>query len=431
MIPFFSTKTKKTYKNALQLCKLARKVVHYRKDLLTDPIIESIEEKRDCLKKLIKQKSHHEKVTQQATILEKIVRQHGGKIYPTTHLSDNTEMLLIIAIVLLGIRTFFIQPFKIPTNSMYPTYGGMVPEVFNESNPRPNRLIAFARKLAFFTKSYTIEAPASGEISFEVFHIPEKEQAQLFSKEVPARSFLILPSTARQLSMYVGNRKVDIRLPAHFSAEFLFQRTFAPEEKNLETYIRNLRNQTNQVEPIAPYHYLVKTGIKVNKGDPILDFDIVTGDMLLVDRFTYHFRKPKVGEPFVFRTPKIPGLVQRARNTGQPVTDLYYIKRLVGQGGDTLEVQENTLYRNQTPNQGSEVFDKNAQQVGEYYGYEAVEKLSPGKSFTIPPHQYFAMGDNSDNSEDSRHFGAIPNSEVIGKALFIYYPFTKRFGVAQ
>ena len=431
MVPFISTKRKKTYKNALQLCKVASKVIHYRKDLLTNEVVQSIEKKQVYLKKLISQRSDLKIVNQQAEILEKTIRQHGGKVYPTTNLSDNIEILLVIAVVLLGIRTFFIQPFKIPTNSMYPTYGGMVPEVFNETYPRPNPLIAFARKIAFFTKSYTVEAPTSGEISFQVFYVPEVRQAQILSRKVPAKSFFILPSTQLQLSMFVGTREIDIRLPAHFSAEFLFQKTFAPGKKNFETYISELHEQTNQIQPIGSFRYLVKTGKKVNKGDPILDFDIITGDMLFVDRFTYHFRKPKVGDPFVFRTPNIPGLIQRARKSGQPISDLYYIKRLVGVGGDTLEVKDRTLYRNQIPNRGSSVFDKNAQQIGEYYGYEPLDKLSPGKSFTIPPYQYFAMGDNSDNSEDSRFFGSIPDSEVIGKALFIYYPLTKRFGLAQ
>ena len=399
--------------------------------MLTDEIIQSVEKQLLYLKQLVSQRANLRELTQQTECLEKSIRQHGGRIYPTTRLSEFVEIVLILAIVLLGIRTFFIQPFKIPTNSMYPTYGGMVPEVFNESNPRPNAMVSLARKVAFFSKSYTIEAPTSGEISFEVFYVPQAGHAQLITSSTPSRYFFILPSTQIQLSMYVGIRKVDIRLPAHFSAEFLFQRTFAPEHKDLVSYIRNLHYQTNQLEPIGPMRYLVKTGKKVKKGEPILDFDIITGDMLFVDRFTYHFRKPKVGEPFVFRTPNIPGLIQQARNTGQPVSDLYYIKRLVGAGGDTLEVKDRTLYRNQIPNQGSEVFDKNAQQIGEYYGYEALEKLCPGKSFTIPPNEYFAMGDNSDNSEDSRYFGGIPDREVIGKPLFIYYPFTKRFGTAK
>ena len=431
MLPIFPLKKRKAYKIALQLCKFAQKVIHYRKDLLTDQVIQNIKTKYTELESLVKDRVDQKTIIHHSEILEKILQQHGGKVYPQSSISSNVDFLIFAAIVFLGIMSYFVKPMKIPTNSMYPTYGGMVPEVFNESNPRPNSMVALGRKVTFFTKSYTIEAPTSGEISFEVFYVPQAGHAQLDTSSVPSRSFFILPSTQIQLSMYVGTRKVDIRLPAHFSAEFLFQRTFAPEHKNLASYIRNLHHQTNQLEPIGPMHYLVKTGKKVNKGEPILDFDIITGDMLFVDRFTYHFRKPKVGEPFVFRTPNIPGLIQRARNTGQPVSDLYYIKRLVGAGNDTLEVKDRTLYRNQIPNQGSEVFDKNAQQIGEYYGYEALEKLSPGKSFTIPPNQYFAMGDNSDNSEDSRYFGGIPDREVVGKALFIYYPFTQRFGVAQ
>ena len=49
----------------------------------------------------------------------------------------------------------------------------------------------------------------------------------------------------------------------------------------------------------------------------------------------------------------------------------------------------------------------------------------------VPAKSYFAMGDNSPNSKDSRAWGFVPDKEVVGRPLFIYYPLTRRWGVAQ
>lgn len=71
---------------------------------------------------------------------------------------------------------------------------------------------------------------------------------------------------------------------------------------------------------------------RVSSGERVMAFDILTGDQLFVDRMSYHFIRPGVGSGFVFRTGNIDGI---ARVYG----DQYYIKRLVGVPGDTLEDQ--------------------------------------------------------------------------------------------
>jgi signal peptidase I len=57
--------------------------------------------------------------------------------------------------------------------------------------------------------------------------------------------------------------------------------------------------------------------------------------------------------------------------------------------------------------------------------------LAEGYSIEVPKDSYFAMGDNSPNSYDSRGWGFVPKGEVIGKAVFILYPFTRRWGCAK
>ena len=78
-----------------------------------------------------------------------------------------------------------------------------------------------------------------------------------------------------------------------------------------------------------------------------------------------------------------------------------------------------------------EAFKKNGKKEGKYNGYKADGILAQGKSITIPDGYYFALGDNSYNSHDSRYFGVVNKEAVIGKAFFIYYPFTKRWGLSK
>src|SRR4030095_1774730 len=104
----------------------------------------------------------------------------------------------------------------------------------------------------------------------------------------------------------------------------------------------------------------------------------------------YHFIRPKVGSGFVFRTGNIPDI---ARQAG----DQYYIKRLIGVPGDTLEIREPVLYRNGQPITGSSAFDANARREGRYAGYFNIPAYAggthmkqPGETLAVPDGNYFA-----------------------------------------
>ena len=117
----------------------------------------------------------------------------------------------------------------------------------------------------------------------------------------------------------------------------------------------------------------------------------------------------------------------------------YYIKRLVGGPGDELEIREPILFNNGEPVEGAEAFVNNHEQMDEYDGYvnpafdfRYPMPLSSGNSYTVPEDSFFAMGDNSDNSQDSRYWGRVDKESVIGRAIFIYYPFTTgHWGLAK
>ena len=57
-----------------------------------------------------------------------------------------------------------------------------------------------------------------------------------------------------------------------------------------------------------------------------------------------------------------------------------------------------------------------------------VSLMNKGLALTVPDSSFVALGDNSQNSADSRYWGFVPEQSVIGRAFFVYYPFTKRWG---
>ena len=179
----------------------------------------------------------------------------------------------------------------------------------------------------------------------------------------------------------------------------------------------------------------VTTGKIVKTGDAILNFDLRTGDMLFVDRISYNFIAPKPGDPFVFHTGGIEDLWTNLPDGSRVHEDQYYIKRLVGAPGDVLEVRPPVLYRNGKPNTGAAAFDKNARQEGNYPGYNfgngTTSHLRPGETYTVPAGHYFPMGDNSPTSYDGRYWGAVPAQNVVGRAVFIIYPFSSRWGIHE
>ena len=165
----------------------------------------------------------------------------------------------------------------------------------------------------------------------------------------------------------------------------------------------------------------LQTQTHVHRNQPFLHFDILSGDMVFVDRLTYHFRRPKIGEAIVFRTGHIPALTN----------DIYYIKRLVGIPKDRLEIRSPILYRNGYPIDGSLAFKNNHQTKGLYAGYQNAGLLDEGMIHPIGVGHFFGLGDNSPHSYDSRFWGEIPERDVIGKALFVLHPFSWRWGFAE
>ncbi len=123
------------------------------------------------------------------------------------------------------------------------------------------------------------------------------------------------------------------------------------------------------------------------------------GDRLLSNNIIYRIRPPKRGEVVIFKYPE------------EPKRD--FVKRMIGLPGEKVMIKDGRIYIN-----GEEVKDEKI--VVRYYyseGYYGNET-----EVKIPQGSYYVLGDNSINSKDSRYWGFVPEKNLIGKALFTYWP---------
>jgi signal peptidase I len=177
----------------------------------------------------------------------------------------------------------------------------------------------------------------------------------------------------------------------------------------------------------------LEEGMSFKPGDVLANYVTQTGDQVLVDKVTYNFRSPRRGEVFIFKTAGIPGL-EHERGPDQEGSE-DFIKRCVGLAGDLIEVKPPMLYVNGKLADGAPSFQKEYTQTENYPGYTLVgPSLSSGvtqgmtQTYYVPANCYWAMGDNSPNSEDSRYWGGVPRQNLVGRGCFVFWPFTERWG---
>ena len=129
---------------------------------------------------------------------------------------------------------------------------------------------------------------------------------------------------------------------------------------------------------------------------------LLVGDQILVDKLVYKFRKPERGDIMVFKYPE-----DETRD---------FIKRLIGLPGDKLEIRNRVVFINDKP------LDETAYAYHESTpnGYYSDVRDNFGPSL-IPENKYFMMGDNRENSQDSRFWGFLDEDKIVGRAFIIYW----------
>jgi len=299
-------------------------------------------------------------------------------------LHENFDVLVVAISVAMAFRAYFYQPFKIPTGSMQPTLYGIHsvacdPAEMTLLDKPPFKLL----KWAFTGSSFkVIKAQASGTVTF---------------------------------SSGAGSRKPG------YTPVIVAGRPH---------YVPNDAFETN--EDRIPYK--LKGGVthsqSVRKGDVLWSGKVVAGDFVFVNRWMWNFRHPRRGEIMVFSTQNIRGLQQGT----------HYIKRMTGLPNEKLQINPPNLIINDavvtTPASIARIAQK--ERLGDwappYDGFNPNnDPLRFNGAGTLPsrlvsvnlgPDQYYAMGDNSFNSFDSRYWGPVPERNLLGPAAIVYWPFT-------
>ncbi len=161
---------------------------------------------------------------------------------------------------------------------------------------------------------------------------------------------------------------------------------------------------------------------------------LLIGDFILVNKFTYGIRLPVLNKKLVELNRPERGDIVVFRYPKQPKVD--YIKRVIGLPGDKIAYYNKKVYINGKPVSqvslgsykgvgqgetmtGAEHFVENLHSVEHSilirHGQPSVESV-----YIVPNGHYFVMGDNRDNSNDSRYWGTVPEANLVGKAFFIW-----------
>lgn len=125
-----------------------------------------------------------------------------------------------------------------------------------------------------------------------------------------------------------------------------------------------------------------------------------TGDYIFTSKVTYKLRKPQRGDVVVFKSPKNP--------------DIEYIKRVIGVPGDKVTINDGQIYLNDKKLNESYLQVATNTWEGGY--------MKNGEPVIVPEDHLLVLGDNRPRSSDSREFGPIPFSSVIGQVFYRYFP---------
>ena len=381
-------------REAVAMQKHVRRLLAAQRDILAVPAVENLNRALMDLTNALATGLKGESLKKEMGKLEEAANK-WLKPYPHSAWRENVEVLLVALAVAMAIRTFFVQPFKIPTGSMQPTLFGVTSENLL-GKPDFKMPTGWERVKQWFAGiSYVhLVAQADGEIT----------------AISPMRKFLIF--NLKQ-SLWIGGVEHVMWFPPDYG------------EAPLEARAR------------------LEQGHIYQKGDDVVKMQVAAGDHLFVDRMSFNFRKPERGEILVFETKGIDHPMMKQ--------DQFYIKRMVVMPGDKVQIgnDRHLIINGQRLDASTPHFEnvygfnpatppRESQYSGHVNGTVAQQfNLYPSLAPLFPDEQavfnndgdtYMVMGDNTCNSFDSRAWGPFPAKNVIGKSFFVYWPITARFG---
>jgi signal peptidase I len=385
----------KTVRQAVAVRKHVHRLLCAQRDLLSPQAAQAVSASLDELRGVVCSGAAKDKLLKQMDIVEAVANK-WLKPYPHSTWRENIEVLLVALAVAMGIRTFFLQPFKIPTGSMQPTLFGVTSENLLHRGDA--------------------QIPTGLERVKEWFH-------GISYVDVRAKSSGTLENVSDPLRLLIFNIKQSLSIGGT-THTIWFPPDCGSDQQNLKVRA--------ELEYGRPYQ----------AGEQVVKLKVQSGDHLFVDRLSYNFRKPTRGEIIVFQTA---GIADPRMPQNQ-----FYIKRLVALGGDRVRIgNDRHLVINDRRLDASIIhfenvysFDpKEPPKESQYSGHvnETVARqlgkfgLAPffpdeNTTHALEATNYMVMGDNTLNSFDSRSWGEFPAANVIGKSFFVYWPITDRFG---
>jgi signal peptidase I len=157
-----------------------------------------------------------------------------------------------------------------------------------------------------------------------------------------------------------------------------------------------------------------------------MENNLLIGDHLLVNKFVFAPTVASIERALLPIDPIRRGDIIVFKYPEEPERD--FIKRVIGLPGDTLELRNKRVYINGTMlNEPYVHYLVPPDEEGSGGEFDVRVQYGP---VTVPPGHYFMMGDNRDNSQDSRYWGFMPQEYIKGKALFVYFSFGEETGLA-
>ncbi len=372
---------------------LRRQIEHRRcwdRDILTPKQVARVETMQEQISALlvgVRDRNDLEEVDKEIHDLNEDVKALHKTSVPGNlgFVKEWLELLIVVFGVVMGARALFLQPFKIPTGSMQPTLNGINFE-HDDAAAYINPLQRLHRYVNHSWRYVDAEIEQDGAVTSLSRHNP----------------FFFFPYT----KLKIGD--TEYKLPGE------------PGKVLDYTGINSRQHGSNFFR----------------RGETLARGYLELGDHLFVDRVSLNFVEPKRGDVTVFTTDGI-----RDKN-GQALRGRFYIKRLVGLPKDELRIAGRRLYVKRPGEQQfalvdagfHKAFDRIYSFHGGYRGYSNPQHEScqflceEGDTFTLDEDEYFLLGDNSENSQDSRYWGVVPRRNIIGRAVFVYWPFTRRWG---
>jgi signal peptidase I len=383
----------KDVRNIINMRRHVWKLVQHQRDLLSGEALAALTTAINDSRKAVAAGAGAPELKTQMENLEAAANK-WLKPYPNAAWRENVEVFLVAIALAIGIRTFFIQPFKIPTGSMQPTLYGVESENLKE-HPELQIPSGIDRVRQWFAGRSYVRIVAKTDGAVEEISTP----VRFFNYNI-------------YQTLRVGGQTYSLWFPPDYGEQTLESRAG------------------------------ISIGQEFKTGEDIVKMLVIAGDYLFVDRVSYNFRRPARGDIVVFETRGINGLRQ----------DQFYIKRLVGLRGERLRIgNDRHLVINderldaRTPHfEFVYSFNKtNAPRSSHFSGHlneltaqswgllgMSVPLFRSDKDeVTVHPHGYFVMGDNTCSSLDSRYWGSVPEQNVIGKSCFVFWPISERFGM--